>query len=180
MKHLSTVLAAALAAACAYVGWQNGRLRRRVLALSAGAAASYSGCVLSGLTAQAADDSRVEVRFPRQRPVLFLAADSGCHYCAEAIPAWVKLATDHPALDNYLVNKRNSYSAADLRSLGLNLKRVLTLQQPGAPYSSLLAATPTTVLAGRDGTVVGVWRGPLNGERIDQIKETVRAIMTPE
>lgn len=177
MKYLSWLLVLVLAALVLHLSRQNRRLVATVTAVTAVSASSASACILPPITALTATNQSFVLEFPRSRPVMILVSDRNCPYCDAAIDQWKGLLKLYPRVEGLLYDRARSYGLPELNRQGVELRNVLVSLPLVTPYTELLSGTPTFMLVGRKGRVLGVWKGRLSAQTIETIKLTVEALL---
>ncbi len=177
MRYLSWLAIVGLSALIVHLSNQNRRLVASVSALTAAAATSATACLLPPKMATTASNAAFVLEFPRTRALMLLASDRNCQYCESAIENWSSLLKDFPALEGALFDGRRSYPVAELARHGISPNRVLVSLPAVAPYKDLLSGTPALLLVGRNGRVLGIWKGPLSASAMQSIKLTVGALL---
>lgn len=106
-----------------------------------------------------------------RRTLIFVFSPS-CKFCTATLPAWKSLKVTLPKdvdllwIDLSGVATRDYFSLAKLPEPN-ELVRVSSESRD--VYS--LHVTPMTIVLGKDNVVTGVWLGPLDSERIKEIKK---------
>ena len=129
------------------------------------------------LVTTTATGTRTQLEFPRQRAVLLLASDRECLYCKSALSAFRELTASYPAIDHWIYDSTASYSGADLTREGVEATRVLVPVSATAPWPELLRKTPSVILVGKTGRVLGLWPGELDGGRLKSVRTSLEALL---
>jgi len=172
-----SVLLIGLAAMLTYVTRLNGELKRDLSDVIDSIAASKGSCVLPPMASETEGAKSISLAFPRERPLLVLAARRDCPYCKFALRAWSGLIKDFPQLDTFLYDPTKSYTLDELSQHGIPPDSVLITKASTAPYNELLSRTPTVMLVGRSGRALAVWTGELSKDRSLLIKSSVKHLM---
>ncbi len=113
-----------------------------------------------------------ELGFEKARLTLVLVTSSTCRFCAESLPFYRKLV---PAARNAgarvlaVTAEEPTINANYLSSEGIRVDAAVSSTQNGLVFRG----TPTLVVVGRDGTVVGSWAGKLSSEEEIQVLAAV-------
>jgi hypothetical protein len=158
-----------------YVDRKYVSLEQRVDSLSTTAAAVIA-FTLPAFSSDTMAERSVKVDFPRQHPLLILAAQRGCPYCRLALQSWASLRRNRPQLDGFVYDPGGSYPLRNLQQAGVDPATVLTTRIDVSPYDRLFGATPTVMLIERSGRVLAVWIGELSHDRLAQIQAAINRL----
>ena len=104
------------------------------------------------------------VNWKESNTTVVMYLSTTCHFCSESVPFYQRLVKEK-AKNNFKlvpVLPQNENEASEyLESHNVKVDQILS--SPLA--SSGITGTPTLLLAGSDGTVVGFWRGKLNDKK---------------
>jgi len=160
-----------------YVANDNQRLKKSLAIAIDGMSSSTSACVLPELVSATASKTQVDIGFPRAQPLLLLSSRSTCPYCKTALQSWTAFVAKHPELDHFVYDGTHSYTLNELQQHNVDPATVLISRASVAPYNDLLTTTPTVILVGRTGRVLGLWSGELSTERMKVIDQSVSGLL---
>lgn len=149
---------------------QNHELSSRIANLEAGEG-PLVGSSFSQITGTDLNDAIVTLDFSRQSGrSLFLVVSRSCTYCGRNWKYWLRLLESHPKAEVVVADVAGDVSASYFREVGSRVpERVLKLNGlTRVEYG--LRITPTTIVLGPNGRVLGVWLGVLNDKRVVAIQ----------
>lgn len=177
VRLLPAVASLVLAGIVYYQRNENIRLTTGLSAAVMALESSASACAVPSSTARTAAGSMLSLDFPRQRPLLLLVTDRNCSYCQSALSGWSQTLQRFPLIDGFIFDSHNSYSRADFDKWNLSLGRVLLSLTPIAPYQRIIDTTPTVVLIGRTGFVLGLWTGELSAVHLEELNVRIKTLL---
>lgn len=160
-----------------YLARENFSLRTALQSALAGLDASSTACILPEVHANTLTGASLSLKFPRQRPTLILSIQRGCAYCNSALNTWPNLLRSIPTVDGIVYEGGGPYSSFELENSGIHPSSVITSSLTTLPYSELLRPTPTVMLIGRSGRVLGRWTGELSGAQALLIEIRIHTLL---
>jgi hypothetical protein len=176
LGYVSALAVLGLSCRVLYLQGENSRMHEAFANVYASTDASFSACVLPQLRGRTASGGALALEFPRQKPLLLLVSNKACPNCTGALEKWGRLVKRLP-VDGLVFDLGRSYSDSELESAGVASENVGVAVDAADPYRTLFAATPSVILVGRTGAVLGVWRGELSARRVAAIESSVAALI---
>lgn len=160
-----------------YLSRENYNLRQQLTSALASLDVSSTSCVLPPVTSSTATGANLTLTFPRDRPALILSIRRGCDYCNSALNTWPALLRITPGIDGIIYEGTGPYSRLELEASGIAPEVVMKTPLTTSPYSELLRATPTVMLVGKSGCVLGKWTGELSRQQVARISAAIRTLL---
>jgi hypothetical protein len=114
------------------------------------------------------------IDWSKSEQTLLLSLSRDCHFCTESASFYQRLAKDRSANPNVRLIAVLPQSVDEgqkyLARLGVSVDEVR--QNP--PQAVVASGTPTLILVGRTGQVLGVWSGKLASDKESEIAHKVR------
>lgn len=149
---------------------QNHELVSKIDNLEAGEG-PLVGSRFDRMTGADLDDSLVTLDFAQEKSnSLFLVVSQSCEYCDKNWTFWLKLLRQRPDAHVVIADAAGDLSASYFRKVGADMPRQFIRLSPAARAQYGLRVTPTTVVLGERGRVLGVWLGVLSEKKVSEIE----------